>query len=49
MADSYGKKQIDLVLNDKDEFFRMKVQSGDNETNWLNISPAQLKRIRGML
>lgn len=45
----YERKQIDDVLKDNDEFFRIKIHSGNTQTNHMNISREQLKKIRQII
>jgi hypothetical protein len=41
----YEKNQISPLLKDEDTFFRIKMTSGNHETNWMNISRSKLKKI----
>jgi hypothetical protein len=45
----YRTSQIDRVLKDNDEFFRIKIQGDKNETHWMDVSPANLKRIKAVM
>jgi len=45
----YHTDQIDKILNENDEFYIMKLTSANNETNWMNVSPANLKKIKAIM
>ncbi len=42
----YHKKQIEPILTDNDDFFRIKVMSGNHQSNWMNVSRSALKKIK---
>ena len=46
---NYYQKEIEKVLKEKDEFFRIKITSENNETKWMNISPIKLKRLQKIM
>ena len=49
----YYQRQIDDVLNAKDNDwygqYQLKIKGNRVDTNWLNITPTELKKIRRIL
>ena len=50
VPDTYATEQIDR-MSPADEFYRLKItpNGGEQGTKWLNISPAELSKIRAIL
>ncbi len=46
---NYEEEQIEKVLKTGWSSYRIKITSDNAETNWLNASPSQVKKIKNIL